>query len=36
VLHEPGFTQEIRRLASARFSGQAYIDYFRDMVVASS
>lgn len=36
VLHAPGFAQEIRRAASARFSADGYIDYFRDIVVGAS
>ena len=35
VLHAPGFAQEIRRAASARFSADGYIDYFRAIVVAA-
>ena len=36
VLGAPGFSQEIRRAASARFSADGYVDYFRDIVVGAS
>jgi|KBSMisStaDraftv2_1062788.scaffolds.fasta_scaffold316987_2 glycosyltransferase involved in cell wall biosynthesis len=35
VLHVPGFAREVCAAASTRFSGNGYIEYFRDVVVGA-
>ena len=35
VLRVPGFERQIRAAANKRFSGDGYVDYFRDLVLAA-